>query len=34
LAVKQLSVQLIEQQLDSGSSPVKRHLPGGNVATP
>ena len=33
-AVKQLGVQLIEQQLNSGSSPVKRHLPGGNVATP
>ena len=33
-AVEKLGVQLIKQPLDSGSSSVKRHLPGGNVATP
>ena len=33
-AVKQLGVQLIEQQLDSGSSPMKRHLPGGTSRPP
>jgi hypothetical protein len=33
-AVKELDVQLIKQPLDRGSSSVKRHLPGGNVAPP
>jgi hypothetical protein len=31
---EKFNVQLIELPLDSGSSSLRRHLPGGNAATP